>query len=91
MHCGLFMPHEYVAKARLLGQRVVERQDGAARIAEHGIDAAVDQRLEQHGGAGGGGGGRKVHVGGGSVWHPKIISIGSVKVLQNFSSSGTKW
>ena len=43
----LLVPHQDVAQARLAVQRVVERQRGAARVAEDRVDAAFDQRLEQ--------------------------------------------
>ncbi len=51
MHRRLLVAHQHVAQPRLLVERVVERQRRAARVAEDGVDAAVDQRLQQRGGA----------------------------------------
>ncbi len=45
---ALFMAHENVAKLVLAENRVVDRQDGAAGIAEHEFDALVLQRLDDH-------------------------------------------
>ena len=42
----LLVPHQDVAQRVLLEQRVVDRQDGAAGIAEHDIDALIDQSLD---------------------------------------------
>src|SRR5258705_11492309 len=42
------LPHEDVAQRILLEQRVVDRQDRAAGIAEYDIDALIDERLDDH-------------------------------------------
>ncbi len=39
---ALFVPDQHVAN-RVIEQRVVGRQDGAARVAEYGVDALFDQ------------------------------------------------
>ena len=39
----LLVPHQHVAQRGILGQRVVERHDRAARVAEHQLDALVLQ------------------------------------------------
>ncbi len=45
---GLLMPHQDVAQMILLVERVVDRQYGAAGIAENDINALVAQRLDDH-------------------------------------------
>jgi hypothetical protein len=64
VHRRLLVPDEDVADGVLLEQRVVERKNGAARIAEDHLDALVLQRPQDdlgarhHAGIGGLGGGR---------------------------------
>ena len=60
MHRALLVAHEHVAQPRLMVQRVVDRQDRAAGIAEQRLDALIDQRPHDDlraGHRGGGGGG----------------------------------
>ena len=52
MDGGLLVAHQHVAQPPVLGQRIVQGQHGAAGIAEHGVDAAGDQGVEQEAGAG---------------------------------------
>ena len=51
MDRALLVPDEDVADVVLLEQLVVDREDGAAGIAEHGVDALVLERLDHHPGA----------------------------------------
>ena len=46
VHRAAFLAHQDVAQRILLEERVVNRQDRAARIAENDIDALVDERLD---------------------------------------------
>ena len=46
VHGGLFVTDQDMAQARLGIQRVVHRQDGAARVAKDGVHATVDQCLQ---------------------------------------------
>ena len=46
MHRAAFLAHQDVAQRVLLEERVVDRQDGAAGIAENDIDALVDEGLD---------------------------------------------
>ena len=46
MHRALLMAHQDVAQRVLLEQRIVDRQDRAAGIAENDIDALIDQSLD---------------------------------------------
>ena len=46
MDRALLVAHQDVAQRVLLEQRIVDRQDGAAGIAEYDIDALIDQRLD---------------------------------------------
>ena len=48
MRRAAFLADEDVADTLLLEQRVVDRQDGAAGIAEHDLDAEIAQRLDQY-------------------------------------------
>ena len=48
MRRAAFLADEDVADALLLEQRIVDREDGAARIAEHDLDAEIAQRLDQY-------------------------------------------
>jgi len=52
MHGRLLMPDQDVADAVLLEDGVIDRQHGAAGIAEDNLDALVAQGAEQHFGAG---------------------------------------
>ena len=45
---ALLMADENVAQLRLMIEHVVDRQDGAARIAEQGIDAMILQGFDHH-------------------------------------------
>jgi len=47
MDRGLLVADEDVLDHRLLEQRIIDRQHGAARIAENGIDAELGQRLDE--------------------------------------------
>ena len=49
---GLLVPHQHVPERRVLGQRVVERHDRAARVPEHDIDPLVQQGAAEDLGAG---------------------------------------
>ena len=51
VHRALLMPHQDVPDLVLLKQRVVDRQHGAARIAEEMFGALVRERLDHHLGA----------------------------------------
>ncbi len=55
MHRGLLVAHQDVAQPVLLEERIVDRQDRAARIAEDDLDILVDQGFHQQIGAGRGG------------------------------------
>ena len=55
MHRGLLMAYQDVAQPVLLEERVVDRQDRAARIAEDDLDFLVDQGFHQQIGASRGG------------------------------------
>ncbi len=52
MHRALLVAHQDVLDLVLLEQRVVDRQHGAARIAEQVLDALVLKRCDDHLGAG---------------------------------------
>ena len=52
MDGALLVAHQDVAHLVLVEQRVVDRQHGAAGIAEHVLDALVGERLDHHLGAG---------------------------------------
>ena len=53
MHGALLVAHQdMLHSVRLLEQRVVDRQHGAARIAEQMLHALVGKRLDHHLGAG---------------------------------------
>ena len=51
MHGALLVAHENVLDAVLLVQLVIDRQDGAARIAENMLDALIGESLKHHLGA----------------------------------------
>ncbi len=51
MHRALLVAHEDVLDAILLVQLVIDRQHGAARIAENMLDALVGESLKHHLGA----------------------------------------
>ena len=51
MHGALLVAHEDVLEAILLEQLVIDRQHGAARIAENMLDALVGESLKHHLGA----------------------------------------
>ena len=46
MHRAAFLAHQDVAQRVLLEQRVVDRQDRAAGIAEYDFDALIDERFD---------------------------------------------
>ena len=48
MHRALFVPHQDVPHLVLLEQRVVDRQHGAAGIAENVLDALIGKRRHHH-------------------------------------------
>ena len=48
MHRALLVAHQDVAQPVLLEERVVDRQDGAAGIAENDINALIDQGFDDH-------------------------------------------
>ena len=48
MHGALLMADEDVLDPILLEQLVIDRQHGAARIAENVLDALIGERLEHH-------------------------------------------
>ena len=52
VHGALLVPHQDVADLLLVKQRVVDRQHGAARVAEDMLDPLVGERLDHHFGAG---------------------------------------
>ena len=52
MHGALFVAHQDVAHAVGLEQRVIDRKHGAARIAEHELDALIRQGFDDHFGTG---------------------------------------
>ncbi|GBR40862.1 hypothetical protein AA101099_2303 [Neoasaia chiangmaiensis NBRC 101099] len=51
MHGSLFVPHQHMPYAILLEERVVDRQHGAARIAENNLDTLFDEDAQKHLGA----------------------------------------
>ena len=51
MHGALLVAHENVLDAVLLEQLVIDRQHGAAGIAENMLDALIGESLEHHLGA----------------------------------------
>ena len=55
MHGRLLVAHQDVAQLVLLEERIVDRKDGAAGIAEDDLDFLVDQGFHQQIGAGRGG------------------------------------
>ena len=58
MGCALFMTDQNMLQARLVEQRVIDRQDRAARIAEQGVYALIDKGADDHFCAGHGAGWR---------------------------------
>jgi hypothetical protein len=52
VHGALLMTHQNVLQLLLLEHRIIDRQDGAARVAEDVFDALVEHRLDHHFGAG---------------------------------------
>ena len=48
MHSTLLVPHQDVLDLLLLEQGVVDRQHGAAGIAEDVLDPLIGQRLDHH-------------------------------------------
>ena len=55
MDSGLLVTHQHMAQARLGVERVVQRQHGAAGVAENRVHPMRDQRVQQDPGAVGGG------------------------------------
>jgi hypothetical protein len=47
----LLVPNQDVADAVLFEERVVDRQHGAARVAEDDVDTLIGQRFDHHFGA----------------------------------------
>ena len=52
MACALLVPHQDVLELVLLEHGVVNRQDGAAGVAEHVFDPLIEKGLDHHFGAG---------------------------------------